>query len=78
MNRTTTDGPQFEIGQVTTGLSILKVWGGQGKFSQFVVSVIGIKMLEYLAPTTQHRHTIMAEVTVGCPYFSDKEWSQKP
>ena len=30
-------------------------------------------MLECLAPTTQHRHTIMAEGTVGCPYFS--EWA---
>ena len=30
-------------------------------------------MLECLAPTTEHRHTIMAEVTVGCPYFSEWE-----
>ncbi|MDE0016324.1 MAG: hypothetical protein OXU51_09070, partial [Candidatus Poribacteria bacterium] len=29
-----------------------------------------IKMLECLALATQHRHTIKAEVTVGCPYFS--------
>ena len=30
-------------------------------------------MLECLAPATQHRHTMAAEVTVGCPYFSPEE-----
>ena len=29
--------------------------------------------LKSLALATQHRHTIVAEVTVGCPYFSKPE-----
>ena len=30
-------------------------------------------MPECLALATQHRHTVAVEVTVGCPYFSQKE-----